>query len=169
MANSIFRTYAQDNGGRVAILFLLFLLALFRFYVSGFSGFATICTIPIIILTIIASFRHRMMMFWVLIVINGIIQWHSISLPRGIPISMYNEIIEIILIMLALLDFNKSKGGKLYNFMGFFLLIWCGYCTLEVLNDTCDLGINVEAWYQGVRLIAYQLLYAFIVFTIYIE
>lgn len=169
MANSIFRTYAQDNGGRVAILFLLFLLALFRFYVSGFSGFATICTIPIIILTIIASFRHRMMMFWVLIVINGIIQWHSISLPRGIPISMYNEIIEIILIMLALLDFNKSKGGKLYNFMGFFLLIWCGYCTLEVLNDTCDLGINVEAWYQGVRLIAYQLLYAFIVFTIYIN
>lgn len=169
MTNSAFRSYAQDNGGRVAILFLLFLLALYNFYSAGFSGFATICAIPIIILVIIAAFRQRMLMFWGLIFINYIIQWHNITLPRGIPISLYNEIVEIILIMLALLDFNNVKGRRLYNLMALFLFVWCGYCTLELLNDTCNLGINIGAWYQGVRLIAYQLLYAFIIFTIYIN
>ena len=111
MTNSAFRSYAQDNGGRVAILFLLFLLALYRFNAAGFSGFATICVIPIIILVIIASFRQRMLMFWALIVVNYLINWHAITKPHGIPMSLYNEMLEIILIMLALLDFNRVKGG----------------------------------------------------------
>ena len=127
--NPAFKAYAQDNGGRVAILFLLFLLAIYRFCSAGFSGFATICAIPIIILVIIAAFRQRMLMFWVLIFINYIIQWHNITLPRGIPMSLYNEIVEIILIMLALLDFNNVKGRRLYNLMALFLFVWCGYCT----------------------------------------
>lgn len=169
MANSALRTYARDNGGRVAILFLLFLLALYRFNAAGFSGFATICVIPIIILVIIASFRQRMLMFWALIVVNYLINWHAITKPHGIPMSLYNEMLEIILIMLALLDFNRVKGGRLYNLMSLFLFIWCAYCTLEVLNDTCNLGINVTAWYTGARLIAYQLIYAFVIFTIYIN
>ena len=48
------------------------------------------------------------------------------------------------------------------------LIVWCGYCTLEVLNDTCDLGINVANWYSGARLMAYQLLYIFLVFSLYV-
>ena len=53
--------------------------------------------------------------------------------------------------------------------MLFALLLWCGFCTLEVLNDTCNLGINVGAWYTGARMMAFQLLYCFIVFSIYID
>lgn len=53
--------------------------------------------------------------------------------------------------------------------MLFALLIWCGFCTLEILNDTCNLGINIGNWYTGARLMAFQLLYAFFVFSIYIS
>ena len=53
--------------------------------------------------------------------------------------------------------------------MLFALLFWCGFCTLEVLNDTCNLGIDVGAWYSGARMMAFQLLYCFIVFSIYID
>jgi len=53
--------------------------------------------------------------------------------------------------------------------MLFALIIWCTYCTLEVFNDTCGLGINVAAWYSGVRLLAFQLVYIFLVFSIYIS
>ena len=49
------------------------------------------------------------------------------------------------------------------------IIIWCSFCTLEVLNDTCGLGINVSAWYAGARMMAFQLLYIFLVFTIYIS
>jgi len=48
------------------------------------------------------------------------------------------------------------------------LLIWCGFCTLEVMNDTCNLGINVGNWYTGARMMCFQLLYAYIVFILYI-
>jgi hypothetical protein len=169
MLNPALKTYARDNGGRVGILFLLFLLALFRFYSAGFGGFAIICAIPIIILVVIATFRQRMLTFWALIFVNYIIQWHSVSLPSGIPMSLYNEMLEIILIMLALLDFNRNRDGRLFNIMSLFLFIWCSYCTLEVLNDTCGLGIDVAGWYPAARMMAYQLAYAFVIFTLYIN
>jgi hypothetical protein len=53
--------------------------------------------------------------------------------------------------------------------MLFAIVIWCGFCTLELLNNTCDLGFNIGAWYTGARLMAFQLLYIFIVFTLYIS
>lgn len=49
------------------------------------------------------------------------------------------------------------------------LIMWCGFCILEILNDTCNLGINIKAWYQGSRKIAFQIMYAFLVFTVYID
>lgn len=169
MANSGFKTYAQDHGGRVILLFLLFLLALYQFYSAGFPAFITICAIPIIVLFIIFAFRYQMLLFWLLIGVNYILQWHNIKLPSGIPMSMYNEMIEIILIFIALLDVQNSKFGRINNVMFLTLVMWGAYCTLEVLNDTCDLGINVAAWYGGARMMAFQLIYAFLVFTLYIS
>jgi hypothetical protein len=81
---------------------------------------------------------------------------------------MYNEMLEIILIALAIIDVKEAKFERCVNVMLFVILIWCVYCTMELLNDTCGLGINIGAWYQGVRLMAFQLMYVFIVFTLYI-
>ncbi len=76
---------------------------------------------------------------------------------------------EIILIAMAIIDVKDAKFERCGNIMLFALSIWCGYCTLQVLNDTCGLGIDVGGWFTAARMMAFQLLYAFIVFTIYIS
>lgn len=169
MASTAFKTFAKENGGRVSLLLLLFLLAIYSFITSGFTTFAIICVLPLIALVVIGVFHYKMAAFWALIVINYIIQWHGVPFPRGIPASMYNEMLEIILLVLAIINVKETKFERCGNIMLFSLIIWCSFCTLEVLNDTCNLGINIGAWYTGARLMAFQLLYAFLVFSIYIS
>ncbi|MBO5631044.1 MAG: hypothetical protein J5965_18410, partial [Aeriscardovia sp.] len=162
-----FKTYARDNGGRVSLLFLLFLLALYEFITAGFPTFAVVCLIPVLILLVIAAFHFRMFTFWGLIFINYLIQWKNFP-STGLPMSLHNELLEIILIALAIIDVKEAKFERLGNIMLFTLTIWCGFCTLQVLNDTCDIGLDIGAWYTGARLMAFQIMYAFIVFTLYI-
>ncbi len=164
---SAWRTYAKDNGGRVSLLFLLFLLALYEFITAGFSTFAIICLIPAIAIVVLLAFHYRMFTFWTLIVVNYFIMWHSRP-EIGMPTSLPNEILEILLISLAILDVKEAKFERTANIMLYVLLIWCGFCTLEVLNDTCGIGIDVAAWYTTARSIAYQIMYAFLVYTLYI-
>ncbi len=90
------------------------------------------------------------------------------SLP--IPMSLPNEMLQIILLAIAIIDIRENPHfEKTANLMLFALIIWCGFCTIEVLNDTCGLGINIGAWYTGARLMAFQLLYIFLVFSLYIS
>ncbi len=161
--------YTHENGGRVLLLFLLFLLALYQFVNAGFPAFAIICLSPLLVISVYILFKWRMAAFWVLIVINYIVQLKDSPLPSAVPISMWNEMIEIILLAIAIIDARQTpQFGRCANLMLFALAIWCGFCTLQILNDTCDLGINVGAWYTGARMLAFQILYAFIIFSIYI-
>ncbi len=162
-----FKTYARDNGGRVSLLFLLFLLALYEFITAGFPAFAVVCLIPVLVLLVLAAFHFRMFTFWTLIVINYFVQWKNFP-STGLPMSLYNEMLEIILIALAIIDVKEAKFERLGNIMLFTLMIWCGFCTLQVLNDTCNIGLDIGAWYTGARLMAFQIMYAFIVYTLYI-
>lgn len=169
MTNGI-ATYSHENGGRVLLLFLLFLLAIYMFVTAGFSAFAIVCLIPLIVPVIYAAFGARMLTFWILIFINYFVQFFAKLqlLPMGIPMSIYNELVEIILIAIALIDVRQYPHfERMGNLMFFSILVWCGFCTLEVLNDTCDLGIDVAGWYGGARMMAFQILYAFTVFTLY--
>lgn len=169
MANTAFKTYANEHGGRVLLLLLLFLLAIYQFIHTGFAPFAIICAIPILVLVVIASFHYRMLTFWALVSVNYFLQWKNSPLPSGIPMSLYNEMFEIILIALAIIDVKDTKFERCGNIMLLTLIVWCGFCTLEVLNDTCGIGIDVGGWYSAARLMAFQLMYAFIVFTLYIS
>lgn len=165
---SAFRTYARENGGRVSLLFLLFLLAVYSFITAGFSAFAIVCLIPAIAMVVLAAFHYRMLTFWVLIVINFFIMWRG-KMDLPIPISLPNELLEIILLVLAIIDVKESHFERTANIMLYTLMIWCGFCTLQVLNDTCGIGVDVGAWYTTARSIAYQIMYAFLVFSIYIS
>lgn len=166
MTNS-FATYSRENGGRVLLLFLLFLLAIYEFITAGFQTFAIICILPFIILFIYAAFRWRMFTFWVLITVNYFIQMKDISLP--VPMSLPNEILELILLGIAVIDARQdSHFERAGNLMLFALMIWFGFCCIEVFNDSCSLGINVSLWFYGFRLMALQLIWILLVFTIYI-
>ena len=167
-----FRTYSHEHGGRVVLLFLLFLLALYNLATSGLNSFAIVCVIPLIIIGIYFSFKWPYAVFWGLILVNYNIQFFSFNqwLPSGMPLSAYNELFEIALIAIALIDFKKEQHwGRSMILMAFAISLWVLLCALEVFNDTCSLGINVGAWFTGFRLMAFQLVYFLLIFSIYIH
>lgn len=165
---SKFTTYSRENGGRVILLFLLFLLAIYEFVTAGFNAFAIICLLPILVVFIYIAFNWRMSTFWALIVINYCIQMKDF--PVSVPISVPNELLQITLLCIAVIDARQDPHfEKAANLMLLSLIIWCGFCTLELLNDTCGLGITISNWYTGSRAMAFQLLYIFLVFSVYIS
>ena len=168
MTNS-FATYSRENGGRVALLFLLFLLAIYAFVTAGFNAFVIVCMLPAVVLGGYVVFRWRMSAFWLLILINYFIQWKELPI-LGIPVSLPNEMLQLLLLAIAIIDARQTPHfERAANVMLLALIIWCGFITLEILNDTCGLGINIEAWYTGARMLGFQLLYIFLVFSIYIS
>ena len=162
--------YTHENGGRVILLFLLFLLAIYEFTQSGLSIFAIICISPILIIAIYSIFTWRMAAFWALIAINYFLQMKDTPLPSGVPMSLWDEMLELLLIAIALIDTrNNPNFKKCLNLMHLAILIWCLFCTLQLLNDTCALGIDVGAWFSSARLMALHLVWILIVFSIYIS
>ena len=160
--------YTSENGGRVVLLFLLFLLAIYEFVHAGFSAFATICILPFFVLFGYVAFRWKMAVFWLLIVVNWFIQFKNIYWP--VPLSLPDELLELLLIGIAIIDARQTPHfERVGNIMLFAIGIWCTFCALEILNDTCGLGINVNAWFTGARLMALQLLWIILVFTLYID
>lgn len=162
--------YTHENGGRVLLLFLLFLLAIYELVTAGFPAFAFVCILPCVILYIYVAFKWKMFTFWTLIMVNYLIQMKDISESLPLPMSLPNEMLQILLLAIAIIDVRQiAHFERTGNLMLLALVIWCGFCTLEVLNDTCNLGINIGAWYSGARMMAFQLLYIYLVFTIYVS
>ena len=160
--------YSHENGGRVLLLFLLFLVALYELATIGLSAFAIVCCLPFLVLFIYCVFRWKMMAFWLLITINYFLAMKNISLP--IPASLPNEMLEVLLIAVAIIDSRQMPHfERAGNIMLLALIIWTGLCFVEVFNDTCNLGINVGAWYVGFRLFAQQLIFILLVFSLYIS
>ena len=159
--------YAHENGGRVLILFLLFLLAIYEFLHSGLSTFALLCLSPIAFIFIIVSFKKKLFVFWLLIVINWFIQFKNVNFHM--PMSLPDELLELMLIAIAIIDTRFTPHfNRALNVMLFAISIWFGFCLLEILNDTCGLGINFNAWFTGARLMALQLVWIILVFSLYI-
>ena len=89
----------------------------------------------------------------------------DINLP--VPMSLPNELIELLLLGLAIIDTRKdSHFERAGNLMLLALIIWVSFCCIEMLNDTCALGIDINSWFTGARLMAFQLIWIFLVFTI---
>ena len=164
---SYISTKSDINGGRFLLLLLLFSLAIYELITAGFNAFAIVCIIPILGLITLASFHYSMFLFWSLVIINNFLQMKDVNLP--IPMSLPNEMLEILLLVLAIINIKDRHFERMGNIMLFTLMIWCSFCTLQVLNDTCNIGLDVGAWYTGARLMAFQIMYAFLVFSIYIS
>lgn len=150
------------------LLFLLFALAIYEFINAGFNSFAIICLSPLVILFVYAAFRWKMAVFWSLIVVNWFIMNRNYDVP--FPKSLADELLELTLIAIAIIDIRKETYfGRAWNFMLLAVIIWCGLCIIEILNDTCGLGMNVDAWYTAFRLMALHLVWIVLVFSIYIS
>ena len=160
--------YTHENGGRVALLFLLFALAIYLFINAGFNAFAVICLSPLVILFVYAAFKWKMGIFWTLIIVNWFIMNRNFTLP--FPTSLADESLEMLLIAVAIIDVRNSPHfGRAWNLMFLAIMIWCSFCLIEILNDTCGLGMNVNAWFIGFRLMALHLVWIILVFSLYIS
>ena len=167
MTNS-YITYSRENGGRVLLLFLLFALALFELSTAGFNSFAIICLSPLAIIFTYIAFRWKMAVFWLLIVVNWFIMNRNFNIP--FPKSLVDELLELILIAIALIDVRYTPHfGRAWNVMLCAIMIWLGLCLLEVFNDTCGLGLNINAWFTGIRLMALHFVWILLVFSLYIS
>ena len=174
MANKVYSNriseYTHENGGRVIILLLLFLLAIYEFLHSGYNTFLIICIAPFFIIAIYSSFRWKMAAFWALILINYIVQMKDNHLPGGVPMSLWDEMLELTLITIAIVDGRqKAHFDRCLNLMLFAIIFWFSFCFLQLFNDTCDLGMDVAAWFTSFRLMALQLVWILVVFNLYIS
>ena len=161
--------YSGETGGRVIVLFLLFFLALYQFYSMGLSGIAMVCMVPVSILYAYFAFRYRMFTFWLMFIINFLLHFIYRTVYLSLPMSLPNEMFELLLIAIAIIDTKDNHFERVGNPMLFAIGVWCIFCTLEVFNDTCDLGLDVPGWFSGVRLMAYQMIYIYLVFILYIS
>lgn len=128
-----------------------------------------ILAVPLSIVGVYLAFSYRMLTFWTLFVINYFVMFLAKENKLPIPASIPNEMLELALIAIAIIDLKETKFSNLGNIMLFGIGGWCIFCIIEILNDTCGLGMNVSAWFTGVRLMAFQLLYAVIVYSLYID
>lgn len=86
------------------------------------------------------------------------------------PASLIDEGLEIALLAIAIVDARQTPHfERVLNLMLCAILIWFGLCFIEIFNDTCGLGININAWFAGARLMALQLLWIILVFSLYIS
>ena len=160
--------YTHENGGRVALLFLLFALAILQFISAGFNAFAVICLSPLAILFVYAAFKWKMGVFWTLIIVNWFLMNRNFNIP--FPKSLADESLELLLIMIAIIDQRQMPNfGRAWNFMLLAIMIWIGLCMIEIINDTCDIGMNINAWFTGFRLMALHLIWIILVFSLYIS
>ncbi len=130
---------------------------------------ALILALPVSIIGIYLAFIYKMFSFWALFIINYFIMFISREIGLPFPISLANELIELVLIAISIIDLRETNFKNAANFMLFGVVGWCIFCIIEVFNNTCGLGMNVTAWFTGIRLMAFQILYAVIVFSIYIN
>ena len=166
--SNILSDYANVNGGRALLLFLLFTLAIYQFINAGFNAFAVICLSPLVILLFIAAFKWKMVVFWTLIIANWFIMNRNFTIP--FPASLVDESLELFLIGMAIIDIRYLPHfGRAFNLMFLAIMIWCGLCLIEIINDTCGLGMNFIAWFTGFRLMSLHLIWIILVFSLYIS
>ncbi len=163
-----FVTYTKDFGGRVLLLFLLFIIAIYELISSGLSSFSVICLSPLAVLFVYSAFRWRMLVFWMLIILNWFISFKNLP-PLPVPQSLPNELLELMLIAIAIIDSRRETYfGRAINLMLLSIFIWSCLCIIEIFNDTCGLGMNFTAWFTGARLMTLQLIWILLVFSLYI-
>src|SRR5574344_1499496 len=159
----------ETGGGRIILLFLLFLVSIYTLITSGMVSWGVMMMMPLIIIAGIIFLKKRDYIFFLLLFTN----FYVMDLNREgfipFPPSLLNELLEILLIYMALIRHEKSNIEIDKNLMLYALLIWFGFCCLEYLNNPGGLGINTYAWWTGARLMCFSLIYAFIVCSIYVN
>lgn len=160
---------SNDTGGRAFMLFLLFGIGMYLFVTMGLSGLALVTFIPILIIITYLTFKYEMFSFWALFAINYLIMFISRHFPLPIPISITIEIFEIVTLVAAIIKVKGFDFENCLNIMGLIIFVWIIYGLLQAFNDTMGLGLNWSSWFQGFNINFVNLLFIFLVHSLYIN
>lgn len=104
--------------------------------------------------------------FTMTVIFNYAIMGADRYLKFPFPISVAVE--AVVLALVIVLFANRQKFHEedkipksLLGIYGIFTL----YCTLEIINDTCNLGLDLVAWFKDVRLYGYDPIFCILAFS----
>ena len=102
---------SEIGGGRALLLLLLFFIAVYNFINIGYNAFVIVCIIPCIFLAGYVFLKYKMALFWTLFTINFFLMFINRHTNLPIPVSLINEVLELMLIGFALLDVSRYRFG----------------------------------------------------------
>src|SRR5574344_1894078 len=138
-------TLKETGGGRTILLFLLFLISIYTLVTSGMVVWGAIMLMPLIIIAGLVLVGERDYIFYLLLFINYFISAFAREGYIPIPTSLLNELIEILLIFMALIKHEKSNIELDKNLMLLALVIWLLFTFIEYFNNPAGLGIHSYA------------------------
>ena len=165
MGINAFKTYAQDNGGRIIVFFLLFLLALFEFHSMGIVGYALICMIPVMILGFMVAYRHPMALFWFIFTVNYFIMGLARYVSIPVPITVITLGPQMLLIMVLIINPKHTPDTQYATPMLLALFLWTFYLFTQAFNDTCMLPFSLSAWLMNMNFFSFYFLIAYFLVT----
>ena len=160
MAKAI-TSYAENHGGRVALLFLLFLLALYNFSVMGITGFALVCMIPAGLLGLALAIKYQEALFWFIFFMNYFVMGLSRYGYIPVPITMVTLVPQLLLLM-SFVVIPRPKKNSMLTIMLLAIIIWTLYLAIQVFNQTCSLPVNIGAWLQNMNFYAFYFIIAYV-------
>ena len=167
--NSII-SYLKLNRGILGLLTIGFLLFLYALGSWGLVGAAPIALAPLVIIIVLLLFKDAWKLFWLLFALNYLIMGLGRYIAIPVPISVLMEGIYLAVIAGCIMNRKEYENtyARVNNFMTYTYLVWVIYCVLQLLNQTCELPFakTFICWYADVRLLAFQILYLIIIYSI---
>lgn len=94
-------------------------------------------------------------------IIMGLGRYYALPLP--VSVTMELSFITLIVFLLADKKVLKSDWARISNPCIFIYAVWFAYCVFQIINNTCNTGLEISAWFKDFRNVAVLMLYPMII------
>lgn len=128
--------------------------------------FAFLFGVPALIYILYLYVKKPWTGFLMTVVLNYFIMGSTRYVNLPIPISVLIEAIYIfqLIVLFTNRERFKEEGKIPVSILAIFGL-WTLYCTLQIINDTCNLGLNIVGWFREVRFYGFDPLLGMLIFA----
>ncbi|MBQ0060366.1 MAG: O-antigen ligase family protein [Bacteroidales bacterium] len=111
--------------------------------------------------------RQQQLFFAITFILNYFIMGIERYVSIPVPISILMEGFWIVLLVILLCNKNKYRDeGKIPVKIFAIYGIWTIYTTLEIINNTCGIGLDIAAWFKDVRFYGFDPLIVMLIFSL---
>lgn len=125
--------------------------------------------IPVLFYALYLFITKPWIAFIMTIVLNYFIMGISRYVTIPLPVSILIEGVSIVYLIILFSNRDKyHEEGKIPVPLFAIFGLWTLYCTLEIINDSCNLGLDVVSWFKDVRFYGYDPLLSMAIFSMII-